>query len=284
MLCAIHLHSTVISYAFEYDARMSDMRVIAIALQKGGTGKTTTTINLAAALGAQDLRVLVIDLDQQADSTDGLGVTVGADDATMWEVLHLDRAERVPLAQIIKPTPVPGVDVAPGHLALREMERTGMGSGGQLRLARQLDELTGYDFVLIDCPPSLGEITTAALAAADDVLTPIGPGPDEIKGLTKLGETILDVQDELNPDVEIRYLIIAGYDGRTQVSRDIRTALRRDWGSWDDGGAYLGEIRHTVKVPEAKKARTPIADWAPSSTAAEDYLTIATRIAERVRG
>lgn len=260
-------------------------RVIAIALQKGGTGKTTTTINLAAALANLGKRVLVIDLDQQADSTEGLGVKVGDDDATMYEVLHPDREQRVPLIQVIKPARVPGVDVAPGDLATNELERNGLGPGGELRLARQLDNLYGYDIVLIDCPPSLGHITTAALTAADDVLTPILPGPDEIKGLRRLGSTIADVQDELNPDVEIRYLLIAGYDGRTQVSKDIRKALRRDWGSWDDAsgtGAYMGEVRHTVKVPEAKQACLTVAEWAPGATAAEDYQQIAHRIAERI--
>lgn len=261
------------------------LRAIAIALQKGGTGKTTTTINLSASLANLGLKVLVIDLDQQADSTDGLGVEVGDNDATMWEVLHLDRTARVPLTQVIKPSRVPGVDVAPGHLALKDLERTGMGPGGQLRLARQLDTLTGYDVVLIDCPPSLGEITTVALAAADDVLTPILPGPDELKGLRQLGDTVIQIQDELNPEIEIRWLLVAGYDGRTQVSKDIRTALRRDWGNWDDEsgtGAYLGEVRHTVKVPEAKKAKQTIAEWAPGCTAAEDYQDIARRISERI--
>lgn len=260
-------------------------RVIAIALQKGGTGKTTTTINLGASLGQLGLKVLVIDLDQQADSTEGLGVDVGEDDATMYEVLHPDREQRVPLIQVLKSARVPNVDVAPGDLATNDLERNGLGPGGELRLARQLDNLHGYDVVLIDCPPSLGHLTTAALTAADEVLTPVLPGPDELKGLRRLGMTISDVQDELNPDVEIRYLIIAGYDGRTQVSKDIRNALRRDWGSWDDDtdtGAYMGEVRHTVKVPEAKKARLTVAEWAPDATAAEDYQQIARRIAERI--
>lgn len=260
-------------------------RVIAIAMQKGGTGKTTTTINLSASLAQLGLKVLVIDLDQQADSTDGLGIELDDNDATMYEVLHPDREQRVPLAQVIKPARVPNVDVAPGDLAINEHERNGLGPGGELRLARQLDNLEGYDVVLIDCPPSLGHITTSALTAADDVLTPILPGPDEIKGLRRLGQTITDIQDELNPDIEIRWLIVAGYDGRTQVSKDTRKALRRDWGAWDDDsgtGAYMGEVRHTVKVPEAKQACMTIAEWAPSATAAEDYQQIARRIAERI--
>ncbi|MGC7354108.1 AAA family ATPase, partial [Mycobacteroides abscessus subsp. abscessus] len=109
---------------------------------------------------------------------------------------------RVPLAKVIVPTQF-GIDVAPGHLALKELERTGLGSGGQLRLARQLDDIEGYDFVLLDCPPALGELTTAALAAADYVLAVLKAGPDEVDGLVELGNSILDVQETLNPDVEI---------------------------------------------------------------------------------
>ncbi|WP_254697453.1 ParA family protein [Mycobacterium avium] len=121
--------------------------IVAVALlQKGGVGKTTTTINLGANLAAMGFRVLVIDMDQQAHSTKGLGIELGADDASMYEVLHPDRAMRVPLAKVIRPSQF-GIDVAPGHLALKELERTGLGSGGQLRLARQLDDIEGYDFV-----------------------------------------------------------------------------------------------------------------------------------------
>jgi chromosome partitioning protein len=264
---------------------MSDQtRVIAIALQKGGVGKTTTSINLGAALAELGHRVLVIDMDPQANSTYGLGVRLGDDDASMYEVLHVDRAQRVPLTDVIQKTEFAGIAVAPADLAMKELERTGLGSGGQLRLARQLDSLDGYDFVLIDCPPALGELTTAALAAADDVLTPVGPGPDEIKGMADLGKTILDVQDELNPDIEIRYVLVAGFDGRNQVSKDVRNRLREDWGDWSDGGAFVGVISHTVKVPEAKAKCVPIFQHAPTCTAAEDYRAIAARLEERVRG
>ncbi len=131
--------------------------IVAVALQKGGVGKTTTTINLGASLAAMGFRVLLIDMDQQAHSTKGLGVDLGADDASMYEVLHPDRAMRVPLQKVIRSSEF-GIDVAPGHLALKELERTGLGSGGQLRLARQLDDLEGYDFVLMDCPPALGGV------------------------------------------------------------------------------------------------------------------------------
>ncbi|MBE5438428.1 hypothetical protein E3G50_005135 [Mycobacteroides abscessus] len=254
--------------------------ILAVALQKGGVGKTTTTINLGANLAAMGLRILVIDMDQQAHSTKGLGIELDAEDASMYEVLHPDRAMRVPLAKVIVPTQF-GIDVAPGHLALKELERTGLGSGGQLRLARQLDDIEGYDFVLLDCPPALGELTTAALAAADYVLAVLKAGPDEVDGLVELGNSILDVQETLNPDVEIRYVLLADFDGNPKASKDVRRQLRADWGEWSDGGAYLGEIPHTVRVVEAKGKRVPVNVHAPTSTAAVAYREVAERIAAR---
>jgi chromosome partitioning protein len=256
--------------------------VIAVALQKGGVGKTTSTINLAANLALMGFRVLVIDMDQQAHSTKGLGVTLGPDDASMYEVLHPDRGMRVPLSKVIVTSEF-GIDVAPGHLAMRELERTGLGSGGQLRLARQLDDFAGYDFVLLDCPPALGELTTAALAAADYVLAVLKAGPDEIDGLVELGNTIMDVQETLNADIEIRYVLLADFDGRPKANIDVRDQLLADWGAWDSGGAYLGEIPHTVRVVEAKGRRVPIHVHAPNSTAAMAYGDVARRVAERRR-
>lgn len=254
--------------------------IVAVALQKGGVGKTTTTINLGANLVAIGFRVLVIDIDQQAHSTKGLGIELDDDDASMYEVLHPDRAMRVPLAKVIRPSEF-GIDVAPGHLALKELERTGLGSGGQLRLARQLDDIKGYDFVLMDCPPALGELTTAALAAADYVLAVLKAGPDEVDGLMELGNAILDVQETLNPDVEIRYVLLTDFDGNPKASKDVRAQLRADWGEWDAGGAYLGEIPHTVRVVEAKGKRVPVHVHAPTSTAAVAYREVAQRIAAR---
>ena len=174
-------------------ARMSVGRVFAVALQKGGVGKTTTAINLAYEFGRAGLSVLLIDLDQQAHATHGLGVDVGGDDATMYEVLHPDRAERVALRDVIKSSQF-GVDVAPAAYALRSLERTGLGSGGQVRLARELESLDRYDVVCIDSPPALGDLTVAALAGADDVIATVSPGPDELDAVRVLDNTVLDVQ------------------------------------------------------------------------------------------
>lgn len=274
------MYVTLVSYRAMNVSAGERCEIVAVALQKGGVGKTTTTINLGANLATMGFRVLVIDMDQQAHSTKGLGVELGADDASMYEVLHPDRAMRVPLAKVIRPSQF-GIDVAPGHLALKELERTGLGSGGQLRLARQLDDIDDYDFVLMDCPPALGELTTAALAAADYVLAVLKAGPDEVDGLVELGNAILDVQETLNPAVEIRYVLLTDFDGNPKASKDVRKQLRADWGEWDAGGAYLGEIPHTVRVVEAKGKRVPVHVHAPTSTAAVAYREVAERIAAR---
>jgi chromosome partitioning protein len=250
-------------------------QVFAVAMQKGGVGKTTTAINLAYEFSRAGSSVLLIDLDQQAHATHGLGVDVGVDEATMYEVLHQDRAERVPLRDVIKPSAF-GIDVAPAAYAMRSLERTGLGSGGQMRLARELESLDAYQIVLIDCPPALGDLTVAALASADDVIATVSPGPDELDALRVLDNTVLDVQESLNPRLAIRHVLTTNYDGRSQLAKDVRRTLSTDWPD-----EYLGEISATVRVGEAKAFRVPVAVHASSCTAADDYRRTASTIAKR---
>lgn len=250
--------------------------VITVALHKGGVAKTTTTINLGYELHRAGQRVLLIDLDQQANTTRGLGLDPDACEATMWEVLHLDREERLSLPSVAVPTDA-GPWVAPGALALRKLERTGLGAGGQARLARQVRELEAFDVVLIDCPPSLGELTVAALGAADDVLATVGSGTDELDALIELEQTVADVRDALNPSVAIRYVLATEFDGRTQLGKDVRRTLRADW-----PGEYLGEIHSTVRVREAKGRQVPVGVHAGGCTATDDYRHAAATVLDRM--
>lgn len=255
---------------------MSLGRVFAIAMQKGGVGKTTTAINLAYEFGLAGSTVLLIDLDQQAHATGGLGIEISGDDASMYEVLHPNRSERVPLRDVIKQSNF-GVDVAPAAYALRSLERTGLGPGGQMRLAREMESLDGYDVVLIDCPPALGDLTVSALAAADDVIATVSPGPDELDALRVLGTTVLDVQESLNPRLDIRHVLTTNFDGRPQLAKDVRRSLSTDWPE-----EYLGEISATVRVGEAKAFRVPVAVHAPDCTATDDYRRAVGKLAERI--
>lgn len=252
-------------------------RVLAVALQKGGVGKTTSAVNVAAASSDLGLRVLLIDLDQQANATGGLGVVVGDEDGTTFEVLTVEREDRLPLKEVIQPSPY-GPDVAPADLALRKLERTGLGPGGQGRLAKEIEKVSGdYDLIVIDCPPSLGELTTAAFTAAHSILATVSPGADEIEALATMGNTVLDVQEGLNADVDIRFVLVTRYDSRTQLAKDVRRQLRNDWPD-----EYIGEISSTIRVSEAKARRMPVSVHAPTSPATEDYRAATKIIAERM--
>ena len=246
-------------------------------MQKGGVGKTTTAINVAYTLGKRGHSVLVVDVDQQAHATAGLGVSVGDDDATMFEVLHPEREYRVPLEQVIQRSAF-GVDVAAGAYALRALEQSGLGTGGQLRLAQALKPVADrYGVVLIDCPPALGDLTVAALAAADDVLAPVSSGFDELAALCVLAGTVADVQDGLNPELDIRHVLATDFDGRSQLAKDVRRTLSADWPA-----QYLGEVSATVRVGEARARAIPVEVHAPTSTAADDYRRVGHELEERM--
>lgn len=247
-------------------------------MQKGGVGKTTTAINLAYEFHLAGLRTLLIDLDPQANATDGYGVSVTDDEGTLYEVLTSTRDERMVIGDVIKRTEF-GVCVAPADSGMYKLDEAGLGPGGENRLKVSLRSVADdYDIVVIDCRPTLGPLTISALAAADDVIAVVSPGgPDELKGLTKLAETVYEAQDLLNPDVDIRHVLLANYLGGSALAKDIRRSLERDWTD-----EYLGEVSHTVRVGEAKGRQVPVAVHAPKSTAAADYRDVAKKLIGRI--
>lgn len=258
--------------------------ILAVAMQKGGVGKTTTTTNLAHELHAgHGYRVLVVDLDQQANTTFGLGIDIDDEDPdaikTLFEALTPNRDQRVPLADVIVPTDW-GVDLVPATAAIRELERTGLGAGGEKRLNVELQKIADrYDYILLDCPPALGHLTISALCAATDVLAIVNSrGPNELKGLAALTGSIYEVQDLLNPGIDIRHVLCADHSGQSKFSKAIRRQLETEWEK-----EYLGVIRSTVRVGEAASNRVPVTTYAPTSTAAEDYRDVTSTLVERIK-
>ncbi len=253
--------------------------VIAVANQKGGVGKTTTTVNLATALGQLGYATLVIDLDQQANATTGLGLDPDDVEAGSFEVMHEEPARRVGVTEAVTPTEH-GVQLVAGHKSLAAIEQHGAGPNTEQRLALALRKLPEPRVVLIDCPPSLGRLTIAALTAADAVVAPVCPGVDELDGLARLLNSVQLVRDNgLNEHLALGAVITTDFDGRDRVSKDTRSQLREQFPQ-----QYFGEIARTVRVAESKARGQPVVLYQPESTAARDYSTVAHKLAERITG
>lgn len=252
---------------------------IAVANQKGGTGKTVTAINLALALRLAGLPVLVIDLDQQANATSGFDVEADDSPRTIYEVLHRDPAVRCGVLDAAIETEW-GVLVVPGTNALIEIEESGDDAGREWRLRRALSKPPRPYVVVIDCPPNLGRCTTIALCAADVVIAPVKPGIDELEALARLEGTIGRlVQNEVNESLTLGGVVAVEYAGGSQLHKDVRRRLEERYGD-----RYLGEVSKTVRVGEAKARRRPLLIEFPDSTAALDYRAIGEKIAERILG
>ena len=199
-------------------------RVIAIANQKGGVGKTTTTVNLGAALAELDYRVLVIDLDPQGNATTGLGVEARNFELSMYDVIMRDQ----PLEDCIEPTSVKNLFVAPATIDLAGVEIELVPAfSRELKLKRAIDTVVDdFDFVLIDCPPSLGLITVNGLAAADEVLVPIQCEYYALEGLSQLLRNVNLVSTNLNQTLEVSTIVLTMFDARTRLSVDVANEVR----------------------------------------------------------
>lgn len=251
--------------------------VIAMANQKGGTGKTTTTINLAVALRERGLRVLVVDMDQQGNATSGLGVDGATAERTVYEVLHKDPAVRCSVMDAAVETEW-GVLLVPGTEALIEIEESGDDPGREWRLKKALSKLPQPHVVLLDCPPNLGRCTTISLVAADVVIAPVKPGPDELEALARLERTIDRlVANEVNERLMLGGVLAVEFSASSQLHKDVRARLRERYGD-----RYLGEISKTVRVGEAKAYQRPLVVQFPEATAAVDYREVAKSLAARI--
>jgi chromosome partitioning protein len=251
-------------------------KVISLANQKGGVGKTTCTINLGGALAELGYRVLCIDMDPQANLTVGLGISLGDVHRSMADVLNEDR---VGLDEVIRETAVAGLSVAPATLELASTEvELFTAIGREMVLG---DAISGsadrqYDVILIDSPPTLGLLTINALVASSRIIIPVQTQFYAIKGLTALIKVINTIRVKLNHDLEILGLLPTFYDGRTILAREMLENLRE----LGDQRVFNTMIKNTVKLGEAPLTGRPVTEYAPSSAAAHAFRDLAREVIE----
>ncbi len=247
-------------------------RVIAIANQKGGVGKTTTTVNLGAALAEQGYRVLVIDLDPQGNATTGLGVDARNFELSMYDVIMRDQ----PLEDCIEPTSVKNLFVAPATIDLAGVEIELVPAfSRELKLRRAIDTVVDdFDFVLIDCPPSLGLITVNGLAAAHEVLVPIQCEYYALEGLSQLLRNVNLVSTNLNETLEVSTIVLTMFDARTRLSVDVANEVREHFSE----RVCRVVIPRTVRLSEAPSFGQPITVFDPASRGAVAYRELAKEV------
>ncbi len=247
-------------------------RVIAIANQKGGVGKTTTAVNLGACLAELGYRTLVIDLDPQGNASTGLGLDISQVQATMYDVLLHD----VPLEDVVEGSSVRNLFVAPAnqHLAGAEVELVpAFSREHRLRLAVE-SVRPDYDFILIDCPPSLGLLTVNAFTAATEVMVPVQCEFYALEGLRQLSTNIELVRKSLNPSLEISALVLVMYDARTNLAEQVAAEVRAHFGD----RVCHHVIPRTVRLSEAPSFGQPIISFDSSSRGALAYRDLAKEV------
>jgi chromosome partitioning protein len=250
-------------------------QTIACANQKGGVGKTTTVVNVGTYLALAGQRVLIVDVDPQGNATSGLGVDRAGLDLTLYEALT-GAAE---LRDVVVATKIANLFIVPSSVGLAgaEMELAPTDQR-ERRLARLLAGVApDYDYLLLDCPPSVGLLTVNALTAADAVLIPIQCEYYALEGLTQLIATVNLVRDNLNPDLEIKGVVLTMFDGRTNLSADVAAEVRRHLGA----AVFDTIVPRSIRLSEAPSFGLPIALHRPDSKGAEAYAALAVELLAR---
>ena len=258
------------------------LRVLAVANQKGGVGKTTTAINLGTALAAVGERVLLLDLDPQGNASTGLGVPRHERRATTYDVLMGE----LTLAEVAVPSKVPGLDLAPADPDLSGVElELGQTTGRNFRLRDALQALradsgpTRYTYVLIDCPPSLNLLTVNAMTAADAVFVPLQCEFFALEGLSQLMRTVELVRGSLNPRLELHGIVLTMYDRRNSLSRQVAEDVRTHFGD----KVYATMIPRNVRVSEAPSFGKPVLIYDLGCPGSQAYLKLAREVVGRER-
>lgn len=254
------------------------MRKIAFANQKGGVGKSTSCINIAAILGSMDYRVLVIDLDPQGNCTQGFGFNENElqEKSTVYDVL----INELPIKDSILNTKYKNIDLVPAYIVLAnaELELASVMSRETILQNALIGSAMDYDYILFDLPPNLGLLTLNGLAAASEVIIPIDIGVFAISGINQLVKIINMVKRKINQDLDIKGILLTKVDGRTNLSKEIRLSLSEIFGD----KLFKNVIHSNIKIAEAQREQIPICYYDKNSKGAIEYELITKEIVNRV--